>query len=163
MQNLQNSEVVSYTLCVPNVPFSFTDALVVGNAPGIFLRTPKSGLPYVFCSMFALLPYMGTTSGSGKVFGWFSNMTAVAGLITWFGICVTYIRFHKGYTAQGLDRSKLPYASVLQPYAAWYGAITCLFISLVRSPMCLPPVYPPVYSPTDGPSPPKENGSKTYL
>jgi len=34
--------------------------------------------------------------------------------------------------AQGLDRSKLPYASNLQPYAAWYAAISCFFICLVR-------------------------------
>jgi amino acid transporter len=104
---------------------------VVGNAPRIFMKTSKSGLPYVsilFCASFALLAYMGTTSGSGKVFNWFANMTSVAGLMTWFGICLTYIRFHKGFIAQGYDRSKLPYASVLQPYAAWYGMCVCLFI-----------------------------------
>lgn len=75
---------------------------------------------------------MGVKSGSGKVFGWFANMTAVAGLMTWFGIAVTYIRFYAGVKAQGLDRSKLPYSSKLQPYAAWYAAISCLLISFVR-------------------------------
>ena len=75
---------------------------------------------------------MGVSAGSGKVFGWFANMTAVAGLMTWFGIAVTYIRFYAGVKAQGLDRSKLPYSSKLQPYAAWYAAISCLLISFVR-------------------------------
>jgi len=74
---------------------------------------------------------MGVQTGSGKVFGWFANMTAVAGLMTWFGICVTYIRFYAGAKAQGLDRSSLPYYSNLQPFAAWYGAISCLVISFV--------------------------------
>jgi amino acid transporter len=41
-------------------------------------------------------------------------MTAVAGLITWFAIAVTYIRFHKGLMRQGYDRSTLPFASKLQ-------------------------------------------------
>jgi amino acid transporter len=74
---------------------------------------------------------MGVQSGSGKVFGWFANMTAIAGLMTWFGICVTYIRFYAGTKAQGIDRRTLPYYSNLQPYAAWYGAITCIFIITV--------------------------------
>jgi len=102
-----------------------------GNAPRIFLKTSKNGLPYVsimFCSAFALLSYMGVNNGAGKVFGWLANMTSVAGLLTWFGICVTYVRFYKGMKVQGYDRSKLPFASKLQPYAAWYAMIFCALI-----------------------------------
>ncbi|EGN92085.1 hypothetical protein SERLA73DRAFT_117803 [Serpula lacrymans var. lacrymans S7.3] len=102
-----------------------------GNAPKIFMKTSKRGLPYVsviFCAMFSLLAFMGVNSGSGKVFTWFSNMTSVAGLMTWFGITVTYLRFYKGITRQGYDRSKLPYSSRLQPYAAWYACISCIVI-----------------------------------
>jgi len=106
---------------------------IVGNAPKIFAKTSRKGLPYVsiiFCALFACLAFMGVNSGSGMVFGWFANMTAVAGLMTWFGISVTYIRFHKGFKAQGYDRSTLPYASALQPYAAWYAAVSCFIICL---------------------------------
>ncbi|GLB36338.1 putative amino acid [Lyophyllum shimeji] len=102
-----------------------------GNAPSIFLKTSKRGLPYVsliFCSLFALLSYMGVNSGSGKVFTWLANMTSVAGLLTWFGICVTYLRFYKGMKVQGYDRSKLPFASKLQPFAAWYALAFCTLI-----------------------------------
>lgn len=52
--------------------------------------------------------------------------------MTWFGICVTYTRFYSGFKLQGLDRSQLPYASKLQPYAAWYGLVSCLVICFVR-------------------------------
>lgn len=51
--------------------------------------------------------------------------------MTWFGISVTYIRFYTGFKKQGLDRSKLPYASALQPYAAWYAAIMCFVVCFV--------------------------------
>lgn len=105
-----------------------------GNAPKIFLRTSRNGLPYlsvIFCSLFTLLGFMGVNSGSGRVFGWFSNMTAVAGLMTWFGISFTYIRFHKGLKAQGFDRTTLPFYSRLQPFAAWYSMIACLIICVV--------------------------------
>ncbi|KAF9454882.1 hypothetical protein P691DRAFT_799885 [Macrolepiota fuliginosa MF-IS2] len=106
-----------------------------GNAPKIFRRTLRNGLPYVaitFCALFALLSYMSVSgSGSaGKVFGWFSAMTSVAGLMTWFGICVTYIRFYSGVKAQGIDRSTLPFASKLQPFAAWYALVFILLICI---------------------------------
>ncbi|KAF8174894.1 amino acid permease [Pholiota molesta] len=91
------------------------------------LRTSRNGLPYVaviVCSLSALLP-------TWLVFGWFQNLTAVAGLMTWFGICFIYIRFYKGMIAQGISRKSLPYTSALQPYAAYYGAFVCLLISIL--------------------------------
>lgn len=105
-----------------------------GNASKIFLKTTKKGLPWVsvvFNTCFAFLAYMGVGSGSGRVFGWFANMTAVTGLMTWFGICVTYLRFYKGLKAQGIDRTNLPFASKLQPYAAIYSGTFCLIICFV--------------------------------
>ncbi|KAF9218914.1 hypothetical protein BS17DRAFT_790496 [Gyrodon lividus] len=105
-----------------------------GSAPKIFLRTSRSGLPYVsvaVCASFSLLAYMAVGSSSGMVFTWFSSMTATCGLTTWFGIGVTYLRFYKGMRAQNFDRRKLPYMSRLQPYAAWWAvcasAVTMFF------------------------------------
>ncbi|KAJ3552068.1 hypothetical protein NM688_g4354 [Phlebia brevispora] len=56
-------------------------------------------------------------------------MTSISGLMSWFGIVVTYIRFYHGTKAQGINRKKFPYFSHLQPYAAWYAAIGCLVIN----------------------------------
>ena len=64
-------------------------------------------------------------------------MTAISGLMSWFGICVTYIRFRSGMKAQGLERSVLPFKSRLQPFLGWYGAVSTMFICLVRG--TLPP------------------------
>lgn len=60
-------------------------------------------------------------------------MTSIAGLMSWFGIFVTYLRFYKGMKAQGIDRSTLPFTSSLQPYAAWYGTIACIVICFVST------------------------------
>jgi amino acid transporter len=106
---------------------------IAGNAPKVFSKVSKKGLPYVsvfFCAVFALLGYMGINSGAGRVFGWFANMTAVAGLMTWFGICFTYTRFYAGLKAQGFNRDDLPYKSPLQPYAAWYALVWTLLICI---------------------------------
>lgn len=108
-----------------------------GNAPKIFAYTTKRGLPLaaiILGALFSLLAYMAVSSGAGKVFGWFSNMTSVAGLMTWWGIVVTYLRFYEGAKAQGLDRKSLPFASRMNPYAAWYAAIACPVICFVSCP-----------------------------
>ncbi|KAF8516104.1 amino acid permease [Hysterangium stoloniferum] len=104
---------------------------ISGNAPKIFGYTTKHGLPIIavaFSACFGCLAYMGTSAGAGRVFGWFANMTAIAGLMTWFGIAFTYTRFYAGLKAQGISRKSLPYASPLQPYAAWYTVIATLVI-----------------------------------
>jgi amino acid transporter len=79
------------------------------------------------------------------VFGWFVNITTVAGLIGWIVIEVTYLRFHAGLKVQGYSRkgmrscpcgkrqstdvsADLPYRSPGQPYVAW---TTLIFIALV--------------------------------
>ncbi|KAG1878439.1 amino acid permease/ SLC12A domain-containing protein [Suillus tomentosus] len=104
---------------------------ISGNAPKVFLKTSRNGLPYVailFSASFSLLTFMAVSNNAGSVFIWFSNMTSVAGLMTWFGISVTYLRFYKGMQAQGIDRTKFPYYTNLQPYAAWWGAVSTVTI-----------------------------------
>ena len=67
----------------------------------------------------------------------------MAGLSSWFGISVTYIRFHRGLKAQGIDRRTLPFQSSLQPFAAWYAAAGCLLIVVVGTyPLALEHVRP---------------------
>ena len=105
------------------------------NAPKIFSHTTRSGLPYAsiaFCAAFCALAYMGIHSGSNKVFGWFANMTAIAGLMTWCGIGFTYLRFYAGVKAQGINRDSLPFKSPLQPFLAYYTVVSTLVICFVR-------------------------------
>ena len=68
--------------CVLVEPAEFlTDVSVdglalAGNAPKIFTKVTRRGLPLVsliFCALFSCLAYMGISSGSGKVFNWFVN------------------------------------------------------------------------------------------
>lgn len=53
--------------------------------------------------------------------------------MTWFGICLTYIRFYKGFKLQGFDRTTLPYYNRLQPFAAWYAMIMSFLICFVST------------------------------
>lgn len=70
-----------------------------GQAPRIFARTNRYGTPWVslcLSTALGLLAYMGVSETSNKVFNWFANMSSVTGMLNWFGICITLIRFRKG-------------------------------------------------------------------
>nr|POE48823.1 proline-specific permease [Quercus suber] len=70
---------------------------VVGNAPKIFARCTRHGLPIyavAASSCFALLAYLNLSSGTGKVFNWFISLTNTAGYTSWIVCCITYLRFH---------------------------------------------------------------------
>lgn len=104
-----------------------------GQAPKIFGYVNRHGTPVYAIgasTLLALLSYMGVSSGSSKVFGWFSNMSSVSGMFNWLGICITAIFFRRGLKAQGISPKSLPYHSVLQPYAAYWGAFWVTLIIL---------------------------------
>ncbi|KAF8464754.1 amino acid permease-domain-containing protein [Gautieria morchelliformis] len=66
-----------------------------GKAPRIFAKTNRFGTPWtslIPCSAMGLLGYMSVSSGASTVFGWFANMTAVAGMLNWVCLCITAIR-----------------------------------------------------------------------
>lgn len=128
---------------------------ITRNAPRLFGRTTRHGLPIFavcFCSAFSFLAFMSVKSGSSKVFQWFVNLvslffalfnmmpiflkSSIAGLMTWFGIGITYIRFYAGLKAQGYDRKKLPYAHWMQPFAGYYVIFMTFIICLVISCAC---------------------------
>ncbi|ORY59041.1 amino acid permease [Leucosporidium creatinivorum] len=104
-----------------------------GNAPKFLRKVNRAGLPWVCVSVgvaFSFLSFMSVgSSGAGTVFNWFANMTSVCGLMTWGGICWTYLRFHKSMRLQGVDRSTLAYKAPLQPYLTWYALIfVCIIL-----------------------------------
>lgn len=71
-------------------------------------------------------------AGSGVAFTWLSNFSASTGLITWFCIGVTYLRFYQGMKVQGIDRRTLPFAPRVQPFAGWWSVLGTGLLLVVR-------------------------------
>ncbi|QRV73908.1 amino acid permease [Ceratobasidium sp. AG-Ba] len=105
---------------------------VRGQAPRIFTKCTKAGLPIVsvgFCSLFSLLAFMNVNTDGSTVFNWLVNLTTIGGFFTWCAINLTFIRFYQGLKAQGIDRTQFVYYSSLQPYLSYWGVFwTTLFI-----------------------------------
>ncbi|CDZ98638.1 amino acid transporter [Phaffia rhodozyma] len=106
-----------------------------GKAPKIFRKCLKNGVPIwsilVTC-LFGPLAYMSLGSGGvTKAFNWLYTLSALSGLIVWFILFCTYLRFFYGMKKQGLSRDDLPYKAPFQPYASWAGGaltfLICIF------------------------------------
>ncbi|KAF2166420.1 hypothetical protein M409DRAFT_66505 [Zasmidium cellare ATCC 36951] len=103
---------------------------VAGDAPRIFARCTKYGLPIyavAASSCFCLLAYLNVSSQAGEVFNWFISLTNTAGYTSWAVCCVIFLRFRKGCQAQGVE---VAYSSRFQPYAAWICLPTFVFLLL---------------------------------
>lgn len=94
-----------------------------GIAPGVFGKTSSWGCPWLAALAtwaLSLLAFLAVGSGSAEIFKFLMNLTALAGIITWLCIAVSYLRFRAGMRAQGISRSALPYRSrFAAPGAYW--------------------------------------------
>ncbi|KAM0159012.1 hypothetical protein ACHAPC_007539 [Botrytis cinerea] len=78
-----------------------------GHAPKIFMRCNRFGTPWYAVGLSVLpspLVYMVVSNQASVVFGWFVNITTVAGLIGWVVIEATYLRFFYALKKQGISR-----------------------------------------------------------
>lgn len=104
------------------------------QAPRIFRRVNRFGIPYVAVSLFGLfmcLGYMTLSQSASVVFRWLLNLVAVATLVNWIFITITYLRLFYAMKKQGINRhDRLPWAAPLQPYISWYALIMELLILL---------------------------------
>jgi amino acid transporter len=105
----------------------------VGDAPKIFGRTSKNGVPYAaVLATWAIgfLAFLNMSATGAEVFTWFSNISTISGFIAWIVCMITYIRFRKALVYQNLLHT-LPYATPFQPYLCYFtlGVITLLTLT----------------------------------
>lgn len=94
------------------------------QAPLIFLRVNKKGLPYVavaFSCMFIPLAFMSVNSASSTVFSWFQSLTSSNILVNWCLISANHIFMSRAMRAQGYTRDQLPYKFKLGEFGAWFS------------------------------------------
>jgi amino acid transporter len=105
---------------------------LAGNAPRIFARCTKTGVPYyavAACSAFSALAYLNISNTGAIVFNWFVNLINTGGFQSWICVCIVYLRFRKATAAQGV--TDLPFRSRFQPYMAYIcGSLFTLLLLL---------------------------------
>ncbi|KAG1782873.1 general APC amino acid permease [Suillus placidus] len=119
----------SFLYCSSRILYSLA---LYGQAPKIFARCIKSGLPHIavgFYSIVALFALMNIKSGSATVFNWFVNLSTVGGFFGWGSINLTYLFFHCGMKSQGIDHKKLHYWN---RWLSIWGLGWCIFFILIN-------------------------------
>lgn len=105
---------------------------LVGNAPRIFTRCTKSGIPYVATAVsasFCVLAYLNVSDSGATVFNWFVNLINTGGYMSRIAICVIYLRFRNATFVKGI--TDLPYRSPFQPYVSYLSGSTLTVLLLV--------------------------------
>ena len=105
---------------------------VQGNAPRIFARCNRWGVPYFavgVTSLFCTLAYLNVDSSGSEVFNWFINLTNSWGFISWICCSIVYFRFRKAAQVQGVQS---PYHSRLQPYGAYFTVVFFTILCLTN-------------------------------
>lgn len=102
------------------------------QAPAIFLKVNRHGLPYVaviFTCLFLPLSYMSSSSGASTVFSWFQAITSSNLLVSWILISTNHIAMTRAMKKQGYTRDQLPYRFPGTVYASWFSlAMSLLFL-----------------------------------
>ncbi|KAL7814473.1 amino acid permease/ SLC12A domain-containing protein [Trichoderma gracile] len=102
-----------------------------GNAPAIFKRTNKRGVPFpalVLSAAFACLAFLNVSTGSTVVFGYFVNLVTIFGILTWISILITYLFFLRARRVQNIPDSSMPYVA---PQGKWGTVVALCFTILV--------------------------------
>ncbi|WAQ87789.1 hypothetical protein PtA15_8A695 [Puccinia triticina] len=100
-------------------------------APKIFSHCTGQGIPVAgiaLTAVFGLLAYMNVATSGGTVFEWFSNISSISGLVTWWSILLAYIRFYHGLKYSGIDRNTFAYTAPFQPWLSYFGLAMCTLI-----------------------------------
>lgn len=108
-----------------------------GKAPRFLSKCNRHGIPYysvAFSASFGLLAFLCINEQATVVFLNLSNIIASSGIIVWFSMCLSYIRFYYGLKKRpdiiSRDDPSYPYKSFFQPYTAFIGLFGSLIIML---------------------------------
>jgi amino acid transporter len=105
-----------------------------GDAPKIFARTNKHGVPYVACGLttaLSFISFLNVSSASAKVFDWLSNLCTISGFIGWIIIGFTYLRWRKALIYNGL-MDRRPFKTPFQPYGVYYSVGFLIIVSITN-------------------------------
>lgn len=96
------------------------------------------------CTALVCLVTFATSFIPGKaLFIVLTDLSGVAGFVTWGGICLAHFRFRKALKRQGRGVEELPITTPLHPFGDIFGMIACTVIALMAGyASFIPPVDP---------------------
>lgn len=102
-----------------------------GKAPKIFGKVSKRGVPVyavLVTSLIAAISFATSLVGDAKMYIACINLCATSGVVVWFGIAWSQLRFRKAWLAQGRALEELKFRSKFYPWGPWVAMIAFIFI-----------------------------------
>jgi len=102
-----------------------------GHVPAIFSKVTRRGVPLnalIATTLIAMLAFLSSLFGNGKVYFWLINASSLSGFIAWLGIAISHYRFRKAYLMQGKPLHDLPYVAKGYPIAPIIATALCLIV-----------------------------------
>ncbi|KAJ6095852.1 hypothetical protein N7486_006598 [Penicillium sp. IBT 16267x] len=105
-----------------------------GQAPKIFTRCSKNGVPYAAVLVtwsIGLLAFLNLSSSGSDVFYWFTNITTVGGFISWVLVGIAYLRFRRALDFHGMLESR-PFKTPFQPWGTYYALVVVSLLAITN-------------------------------
>ena len=105
------------------------------QAPRIFLRTNRWGVPYMCVLTYtasSFLAFMSFSENALTVFYWFLDLVGCGVLISWIAILSNHLRLVSAMRKQGVPRSSLPWSNGWTPYGSAIALVCCVVIILTN-------------------------------
>lgn len=100
------------------------------KAPRCLAYCNRSGIPYnsvLLSAAFGLLAFLCVSEKATVVFQNLTSLIASSGIMVWFAMCLSFLRFFYGMKLRpdiiSRDDKSYPYKSPFQPYCAYIGLI----------------------------------------
>lgn len=102
------------------------------QAPKIFGKVNKRGVPIYAVwgtGLIAAVSFLSSLVGDSKLYLACINICAVSGVVVWFGIAWSQLRFRKAWLMQGHSLDELKFKSKFYPYGPIIAMVVFVFIT----------------------------------
>ncbi|KAH0434139.1 amino acid transporter [Colletotrichum camelliae] len=108
----------------------------IGMAPSWMKKADRRGRPWYTLVPTLLigggLSYLNASHTGAEVFSWLSSLVSLFTLFGWSMICLSHIRMRHAWKVQGRSVNDLPWRTKTWPWAAYWGLIWCIILTIVQ-------------------------------
>lgn len=112
-------------------------------APTYFNYIDKSGRPLralIICSIIGLFSFIAAYKKQETVFNWLLAISGLSQIFTWFGICLSHVRFRQALTYNNVSTDSLGYVSSTGVWGSMYAMTWYILILIAQFWIALYPI-----------------------
>ena len=103
-----------------------------GQAPRIFGYIDRRGRPMagiILSALLGLLGFLAVSDKKDEAFTWMLAISGLSSIFTWGSICLSHVRFRRGWKVQGHSIDEIPFKAQTGVIGSWIGfGFNCLVL-----------------------------------